>query len=196
MHKKLHQAMGFLLVGAALAWPMAALAGRSVFVNTRYAKLRAGKTSSAAEVAKLAYGQELSVVGEAPGFLEVKTAAGQAGFIAKQWTADTMPSRSSVAEGLGAAARGGGNPGVAYTAGARGLAPEAEQYAQAKGDFAAAVAAVKEMERFALPDAKVEAFLRDGRLGEFSDTKAAYRLRATGVCAAAAKPMCWTRGAQ
>ena len=183
-------------VCAALSAPVAAFA-KSVFVNTRYAKLRSGKTSADAELARLAYGQELTVVTEGPGFLQVKTADGKQGWVSKQFTADVLPGRSKTAESLGAAARGGSTGGVAYTAGARGLAPEAEAYATAKGDFAAAVAAVKEMESYSVPEAQLDAFLRDGKLGEFAETKASGGIRpglSWGVCVVADRPVCLLRG--
>jgi len=177
------------------AFDAAPALAKSVYVNTRYAKLRAGKTSADAEVAKLAYGQELTVVGEASGFWQVRTADGKSGWIARLWTADSLPSQSKVAESLGAAARGGSS-GVAYTAGARGLAPEAEQYATEKGDYGAAVGAVKEMEKFEIGEAKLEAFLREGKLGEFAEFKAASFRPGSGaaICAEQGRPVCVLRG--
>ncbi len=186
-----------LLLAAAQLVAAVALAAGPVYVNTRYAKLRSGKTSSAPEVAKLAFGQQLTVVTEEAAFLQVTTAAGQTGWIARQWVASTAPAKAGLAESLGAAARGGGGSGVAYTAGARGLAPEAESYAAGKGDMAQAIADVKEMERYNVPEPKVEAFLKDGRLGEFADQRTARSLRPYReplACAVAGLPICLLRG--
>ena len=174
-----------------------AIAGKAVFVNTRYAKLRAGKTSSAPEVARLAFGQQLNVVAEEATFLQVTTTTGQSGWVARQWVNDKAPGKSGLAESLGAAARGDGGSGVAYTAGARGLAPEAESYAATKGDMSVAIADVKEMERFNLGEAKVESCLRDGKLGEFADLRSARGVRPQRnpeTCAIAGRPICLLRG--
>lgn len=180
-----------LLMVAAEAW-----AGKAVFVNTRYAKLRAGKTSSAPEVAKLDYGQQLNVVAEEATFLQVTTAAGKSGWIARQWVSSSAPNKDGLAESLGAAARGGGG-GVAYTAGARGLAPEAENYANAKGDMAQAVADVKAMEAYRVQELTLDGFLKDGKLGEYADLRSARGVRPTlhpEVCAVAGRPICLLRG--
>ncbi|MBM4344329.1 MAG: SH3 domain-containing protein [Deltaproteobacteria bacterium] len=189
-------AVALLCVGAQMVAALALAAG-PVFVNTRYAKLRSGKTSSAPEVAKLAFGQQLTVASEEASFLQVTTADGKSGWIARQWVASTAPGKAGLAELLGAAARGGGGSGVAYTAGARGLAPEAESHAAGKGDLGQAIADVKEMERYSVPAPKVEAFLKDGRLGEFADQRTARTLRPHReplACAVGGKPICFLRG--
>lgn len=186
-----------LVLAVAQLLAAVALAAGPVFVNTRYAKLRSGKTSSSPEVAKLTFGQQLTVVSEETSFVQVTTAAGQTGWIARQWVVTTAPAKAGLAESLGAAARGGGGSGVAYTAGARGLAPEAESYAAGKADMAQAVADVKDMERYSVPDPKVEAFLKDGRLGEFADQRTARGLRPLReplACAVAGRPICFLRG--
>ncbi len=146
---------------AAPAW-----ADKTVYVNTRYAKLRDGKTSASKELVKLAYGEAVTVQADEGAFLRVSTAAKITGYLGKQWVADSLPSRNQTAEGLGEAARAG-TGGVSYTAGARGLSSEAEEYASSKADAATAIAAVKQMEAFAISDDELDTFLKTGHLGEY-----------------------------
>lgn len=149
---------------------------RTVFVNTRYAKVRSGTTSTSPEVAKVAHGQALEVVGEQGGFLQVRLPGGQTGWLARAWTGAEAPKKDGVLERLGQAARAGGKQDVSYTAGARGLSQEAEAYAERMGQTEAA-AAVQRMESWRIADDELESFLRAGRLGEF-------RLIGTGAVAA------------
>jgi hypothetical protein len=162
------------LATALLALP--ALADKTMYVNTRYAKLRDGKTSASKEVVKLAYGEAVTVRADDGSFAQVITTAKVAGFVAKQWLADNLPSRNQTAEGLGEAARAG-TGGVSYTAGARGLSSEAETYAAGKADAATAIAAVKQMEAFVVRDDQLDAFLKTGRLGEYQYLQSACLLQ-------------------
>lgn len=151
---------------ASMLFAVPAWAEKTVYVNTRYAKLRDGKTSASKELAKLNYGDAVTVQADEGAFLRVTTAAKVAGYLGKQWVTDSLPSRNQTAEGLGQAARAG-TGGVSYTAGARGLSSEAEEYATSKADAATAIAAVKQMEVFVVPDDELDTFLKTGHLGEY-----------------------------
>lgn len=152
----------WLTAGGALA--------RTVYVSTRYAKVRDGRTSASAQVGKVEFGQPLDAAEELQGFLHVKLPTGQQGWIAKPWTSEQPPAREGLGEKLGQAARQGGQ--VTYTAGARGLADEAKTWAVAK-DLGAAAAAVERLEKQHVDDATLEAFLQQGRLGDWRALAAA-----------------------
>jgi hypothetical protein len=160
-----------LMAGGALA--------RTVYVSTRYAKVRDGRTSASAQVARVDFGQALDAQEEQQGFLHVKLPGGQAGWIAKLWTSEQPPPKEGLGEKLGQAARSGGGE-VTYTAGARGLADEAKTYAAGK-DLGTAAAAVERLEKQKVDDAALEAFLEQGKLGD-------WRALAIGVTAPGGRP--------
>ena len=153
------------LLVASIAW-----AARTVYVNTRYASLRNGKSSTNAVVEKLSLGQPLDVIADEGAFLHVKLASGKTGFIARSWTADSKPSADGLTAKLGQAARTSTSGGVSYTAGARGLSEVAQAYASSTGAGEAAEA-VKKMEKTGVDDAAVEAFLQEGKLADWREVK-------------------------
>ena len=158
------------VAAASLAVATVAWATRTVYVNTRYASLRNGKASTNAIVEKLSFGQPLEVVAEEGAFLRVKLANGKTGFIARNWTADKAPAADGLSASLGQAARSSTSGGVSYTAGARGLSTEALTFADSIGAGDAAEA-VKHMEKSSADDAAVQAFLEDGKLGDWREVR-------------------------
>lgn len=158
------------IAAASLAVATVAWAARTAYVNTRYASLRNGKSSTNAVIEKLTLGQPLSVLAEEGAFLQVKLANGKTGYIARSWTADRQPSADGLSAQFGQAARSSSSGGVSYTAGARGLSAEAEAYATSLG-LGDAAEAVKKMEQTSVDDAAVETFLRDGKLGDWREVK-------------------------
>lgn len=138
-----------------------------VYVKTRYAKLRAGTTSRDATVAKLKHGAKLTVLETKSGFLRVKASDGKEGWIAKSWTTPKLRSRSKFLEGLGAAARGGGNNDVSFTAGARGLSSQAASFAGDSPDLKAVVVSIEKLEKIEVTVDELDKFLQDGQLGDY-----------------------------
>lgn len=153
------------LVLASVAW-----AARTAYVNTKYASLRSGKTSTSPVIEKLSLGQALDVISEDGAFLQVKTPTGKSGYVARNWTADKKPGSDGLSASLGKAARTSTSGGVSYTAGARGLSTEAETFATSLG-LGDAAEAVKRMEQRSADDASVEAFLRDGKLADWREVQ-------------------------
>ncbi len=153
------------LVIASVAW-----AAHTVYVNTRYASLRNGKSSTNAVIEKLSLGQPLDVLADEGAFLQVKLANGKTGYIARSWTADQQPTADGLSAQLGQAARSSTSGGVSYTAGARGLSAEAEAFATSMG-LGDAAEAVKKMEKSGVSDAAVEAFLKEGKLADWREVK-------------------------
>lgn len=141
-----------------------------VFVKTRYAKLRAGVSSSDATVGKIAHGTKLTVLETKGGFLRVKAPDGKEGWIAKSWTTGELKSRSKFLESLGAAARGGGGKDISYTAGARGLSSQAQTFAGESPDLKVVVAAIERLEKVEITDEELDNFLMQGKLGDYRET--------------------------
>ena len=153
---------------ASLLLATAAFAARTVYVSTRYANLRDGKTSASPILEKLSVGQPLDVVAEEGSFLRVRTAGGRTGYVARGWTGANPPTANGMASQLGAAARSSSAGGVTYTAGARGLADEAQTYAASLG-LADSAAAVRRMEQKTASDDEMAQFLQAGKLGEWRE---------------------------
>ncbi|GEM_PF-435482 len=156
-----------IVVGAILLTAGSAFAD-DVFVKTRYAKLRAGTSSRDATVTKLKHGAKLTVIGKKGGFLNVKTADGKTGWIARSWTTKELKKRNKFLEGLGRAARGGsGGKDVSFTAGARGLSSQAHTYAKDHPDLKAVVASIEKLEKLEVTMDELDAFLVAGKLGDY-----------------------------
>lgn len=152
-------ALVLLLAGSALA--------QTLWVRSRYARLRAGTTSKDAVVAKLHHGEAVKVLKTQGGFARVRIAGGIEGWVSSTWLSAKAPSkRNRRLETLGAAARNDGSK-ISYTAGARGLAPEAKTYATAKGNAAAAARALEQLEKVVISDDALDAFLSAGKLGDY-----------------------------
>ncbi len=158
------------LAAVSLALASVAWAARVAYVSTRYASARSGKASTDAVVEKLSLGQALDVIAEEGAFLQIRLASGKTGYVARSWTADQKPAADGFSAQLGQAARSSTSGGVSYTAGARGLSPEAEAYASTEG-LGDAAEAVKNLEKSVEPDAAIEAFLQAGKLGDWREVK-------------------------
>jgi hypothetical protein len=149
--------------------PSLALAGQ-MYVGTRFAKVRDGKTATSAVLAQVTFGQPLNVIGEDGAVWKVQLPDGRLGHIAKGWVTATAPAKDGLAEKIGASARGGQGGQVSYTAGARGLTEQAAAYGKTQ-DRAAATAAVVRMEGFKVHPEDLDKFLQAGKLGEYKEHK-------------------------
>ncbi|MSP92656.1 MAG: SH3 domain-containing protein [Myxococcales bacterium] len=160
-----------VLAAAALAaaLPAGALAG-PMYVSSRFAKVRDGKTATSPVIAQIGYGQPLDVVGDDGTFWKVKFADGRLGFITKNWLTAAAPGKDGFAEQIGAKVRGGSGGQVSYTAGARGLTEQAQAYGAAH-DKAAATAAVARMENYKVNADDLDKFQLTGKIGEYKEFK-------------------------
>lgn len=149
-----------VLAGAALA--------RTVYVKSRYAKVREGLASTSAIVGTVQIGQALEVVAEKPGFVQVKLAGGKTGWLSTLWTDPNPPAAESHLAKIGKAARADGKE-VSYTAGARGLSPESKAYAQDKPGGPEIAAAIERLEQVKVDDDTLDAFLKAGKLGDYRE---------------------------
>lgn len=141
----------------------------TVYVQTKTAQLRSGKTSLDAVVGNVKFGDALEVVGREGSWVEVKTAAGAKGWIFANKTSSTRPSGTNdTLARLGQSMRGGDASATTASAGARGLDKASEGYADRAGVSARDREVVDRMTAYQLADQEVEEFLREGGLGEYA----------------------------
>ncbi|MBI4002843.1 MAG: SH3 domain-containing protein [Nitrospira defluvii] len=149
-------------------WETEALA-ETIYVQAKTAQLRVGKTSLDAVVGNVKFGDALEVVGRDGSWVEVKTSAGARGWIFANKTTTSKPSGSNdTLAKLGQSMRGGDASATTASAGARGLDKASEGYANRTGVSARDREAVDRMTAYQIPDQEVEAFMREGGLGEYA----------------------------
>ena len=152
----------YLLTGVALA--------ETVFVQSKTAKLRSGKTSLDSVVADLKFGEPLEVLSKERSWLEVQTARGAKGWIFAGKTTPTKPagSEDDALAKLGKSFRRTEAGDVTASAGARGLDKASEDYAKRVGITQRDRDAVDRMAAYRITDQEVEEFLKSGGLGEYA----------------------------
>ena len=152
----------YCLTGVALA--------DTVFVQSKTAKLRSGKTSLDSVVADLKLGEPLEVLSKEGSWLEVRTARGAKGWIFAGKTTSTKPASSeddSLTK-LGKSFRKTEAGDVTASAGARGLDKVSEGYANRVGITQQDRDAIDRMTAYRITDQEVEDFLKSGGLGEYA----------------------------
>lgn len=154
---------------AVSALPPVSVAAETVYVQSKTAKLRAGKTSLDREVADLRFGDELTVLKRDGQWLQVRTAAGQTGWLFANKVSATRPKEgdSSLAA-LGKSFRQKEASDVTASAGARGLDKASEDYAKRVGIQPRDREAVDRMTTYRISEQDVEVFLKEGKLGEYA----------------------------
>ncbi len=153
-----------------LALPPVGAWAETVYVQSKTAKLRAGKTTLDKEVADLRFGDALTVLKREGQWLQVRTADGQTGWLFANKVSETKPKGDDTTlAALGKSFRQREASGVTASAGARGLDKVSEDYAIRSGIKPQDRAAVDRMATYQLPDAEVEAFLKEGKLGEYGN---------------------------
>ena len=152
----------YLLTSVALA--------ETVFVQSKTAKLRSGKTSLDSVVADLKFGESLEVLGKEGNWLEVQTTRGAKGWIFAGKTTPTKPAggEDDVLAKLGKSFRRTEAGDVTASAGARGLDKVSEGYANRVGITQQHRDAIDRMAAYRISDQEVEDFLKQGRLGEYA----------------------------
>jgi hypothetical protein len=148
--------------------PGAALAD-TLYIQAKSAKLRAGKTSLDRVVADVAYGEAVDLVSRDKDWVEVRTAKGVTGWIFANKIGPTRPAGGGGAlAALGKSLRRSEAGEVTASAGARGLDKASETYANKTGITKEHRDAVDRMTAYRIGDEDVEAFLKDGKLGEYA----------------------------
>jgi hypothetical protein len=153
---------------ATLVLAAASALAAQVFVKGRTATIRDGKTSRSAVVGTADKGAALEVLEEGGGFYRVKLPSGAEGWVSSVWVDVKPPAKDGEMEKLGAMARSGGSSDVSYTAGARGLSPQAREFAATR-DAAAVAAALERMEAVRIAPETIERFLEEGGLGPYRE---------------------------
>lgn len=155
------------LTAAAVLLLLAANAtARTAYVKSRFAKLYDGSTFKARPIAMLKAGTELEVLGQDKKLLKVKLKDGRQGWLPAVWTSDKKQSKSGMLASVGKAARGSDGKHVSYTAGARGLSAEAESFAAKKPGAKKSAEDVRRLEKIAVTDDALAAFLEAGGLSD------------------------------
>lgn len=150
------------LTGVALA--------ETVFVQSKTAKLRSGKTSLDSVVADLKFGEPLEVLNKEGNWLHVQTARGAKGWLFAGKTTPTKPagSEDDVLAKLGKSFRRTEAGDVTASAGARGLDKVSEGYANRVGITQQHRDTIDHMAAYRISDQDVEDFLKEGGLGEYA----------------------------
>lgn len=152
-------------LGAALA--AAAGAQERVWVTSAGTKVTAEASPGSKTVAEVAVGAELRVLSTAGKWYRVTTPRGPEGWVYRGKVSTAPPAQGG---GLFGALPGSGiRVAAADTSRSiRGLSPEVEQYAQNANAPAAAKAALDRVLLYGVAPADLEAFLREGRVGEYA----------------------------
>ena len=141
----------------------------TVYVQAKSAQVRSGKTSLSQTVATVQFGEALEKLRQEDEWLEVRTTGGVTGWIFVSKTTTTKPAGGdSRLARLGQTVRRTEAAPLTASTGARGLDKVAGEYANLTGIPQQYQDAVDRMTAYRLTDQEVEAFLRQGRLGEYA----------------------------
>lgn len=158
---------------AAVAFTASLMAGQSLaetlYVQAKTAQLRSGRTSLDAVVANVRFGEPLEVISREGSWVKVKTAGGTQGWIFANKLSESKPSGGvETLAALGRSIRRGDASSTTASAGARGLDKPSEVYADRSGISQKDRKAVDRMTAYHVADQDVEAFLKEGGLGEYA----------------------------
>ncbi|MEX5216958.1 MAG: SH3 domain-containing protein [Nitrospira sp.] len=160
---------GTVILGAILWFGHSPAWGETLYVQTKTAQLRAGKTSLDSVVGNVRYGEAVEVLSRDGNWTEVKTSGGAKGWIFSSKLAQSNPSGGSETSArLGSSMRSGDASAVTASTGTRGLDKSSEAYADRAGILPRDRQAVARMSAYEIPDEEVEEFLKDGGLGEYA----------------------------
>ncbi len=169
MHVRRYGRLAVLVWLASLGWLVSVGYAETVYVQAKSAQLRSGKTSLSPVVATVQFREALEKLRQEDDWYQVRTTAGVTGWI---FANKTSPSRPSGGDGtlakLGQSMRQGEATPVTASTGARGLDKVSDEYARRAGIPQRYRAAVDRMTAYTLSDREVEAFLQEGRLGEYA----------------------------
>jgi hypothetical protein len=141
----------------------------TLYVQTKTAQLRAGKTSLDSVLANVRYGEAVEVLSRDGNWTEVKTVGGAKGWIFSNKLSASKPSGGNdTLARLGQSMRSGEASGSTASAGARGLDKTSEGYADRAGISQRDRDAVDRMTGYQVSDDEVEHFLKEGGLGEYA----------------------------
>jgi len=160
-------AIAFAAAGLATAvW-----AQEKVWVTSAGAKVMAEAAATAKTVEAVGLGASLTVLSAKDKWYRVSTPSGAEGRIFRGKVSTTPPAEESGGGGLlGALGQSSIQEGSADTSRSmRGLSPAAENYAQGAGTPAEHKKALDAVLALQVKDADVDAFLREGKIGEYAE---------------------------
>ena len=145
-------------------------AQQKMWVTSDKATLKADKTASAATLATLSNGSEVTVVSSADRWYRVRTASGKEGWIYGGRLSSAPPATGGQSDNLFADMGGSKiSAGEADTARSiRGLSRETEQYAKRRRTPEAYQKALDQVLALSVGEKQVEKFLERGKIGEYA----------------------------
>ncbi|NOS82722.1 MAG: SH3 domain-containing protein [Nitrospira sp.] len=139
----------------------------TLYITSKSAKVRAGKTSLDAITDTVHYGDTVESIRQENEWFEVKTKNGAQGWVHTTKLSNSPPTKGQDSTFLGMPlASRASQPTV--SAGARGLDKVAEGYAEGSGISPQSRAAVDKMTSYQVDDKRVETFLKEGGLGDYA----------------------------
>lgn len=159
-------AVGILLLAGLAA------AQQKLWVSSAGAKLKADTRATAATVAEVPVGAELTVLDTQDKWYDVSTADGARGWIYRGKVSESPPEGSGTDSGgglFGALTSSRIEAGAADTSRSiRGLSPETTQYAETAGTPEQVRHALDEVLELQVSETELEQFLADGHIGEYA----------------------------
>ncbi len=153
------------------------MASTTLYVTSESADLKSESTSSSSTIAELERGTVLLLIAKEGRWFRVATQESQRGWIYRGKVSEEQPEVESIDEGedsIGSLL--GGLSGSDIRADAadssrsiRGLSPEAEEYAKAAGTPRQSRNALDATLSRKVKDSDIEAFLKNGKVGEYAD---------------------------
>jgi len=147
-------------------------AQQKVWVTSASANLKADKSASSETVAELAMGEELAVISMQSPWIEVQTFSGKQGWIYRGRVSNSPPAKETQGE-TDNLLSGAFGSSISVTEAdtdrsIRGLSKETEQYAKNTGTPLSYQKALDRVLDFSVTEKEVDAFLRQGRVGEYA----------------------------
>ncbi|HVO30493.1 MAG TPA: SH3 domain-containing protein, partial [bacterium] len=156
-------ALRLLLSAAALLLPASAFAGDTMYVRAAGTELKGAASPGAPVVEKLDIGAKVELLEKNGMWAKIKTKDDKTGFVFGPKLSKDKPDKEHFGKSGNALAANEGDTAQAL----RGLSPTAEKFAGRTDIKPADVAAVKAMEDRKATPQDVDAFLKEGKLGEY-----------------------------
>lgn len=150
----------FILSGVALA--------ETLYVIVKSAKVRAGVTSLDIIMDTVHYGDAVESIGKENDWVRVETKSKAQGLIHISKLSSSQPASDQNSYGIVTTIVRSTASQPTVSAGARGLDKVAEGYAEGSGISSESRAAVDKMTSYQIDDKQLEAFLKEGGLGDYA----------------------------
>lgn len=149
-----------------LAW-----AQTSLYVSSQGARLQADKSATSKVIETVPVGTRVQVLQDGDRWVRIRVPSGQEGWMFRGRLSDAAPQEEKGASGdnLFGSLTGGIRADEATTARSiRGLSPETEAYAEARGTPKAAREALDQVMAMGITPQELETFLQQGKIGEYA----------------------------